>query len=143
MQQSIQPQLPLWNDLMLYRLAADAVVLFHLAFILFVLLGGLLTLRAPWMAFVHLPAMAWGAAVEFLHLYCPLTPLENSLRAKAGEQGYAGGFIEHYIIALIYPAGLTPQIQLWLGSVVVVVNALVYSALAVRLVRQYRRTRWL
>lgn len=126
---------------MLYRLAADAVVIFHLLFILFVLGGGLLTLRVWWIALVHLPAMAWGAAVEFLHLYCPLTPLENSLRAKAGEQGYTGGFIEHYVIALIYPAGLTPQIQLWLGGVVVLVNAAVYGLLAARLVRRHGRSR--
>jgi hypothetical protein len=123
---------------MLYRLAADAVVIFHLLFIVFVLLGGLLVLYRPVLAAIHLPAMTWGAAVEFLHLYCPLTPLENSLRAQAGEQGYAGGFIEHYVVALIYPAGLTPQIQLWLGGVVVLVNVLVYGALLIRFIRRRR-----
>jgi hypothetical protein len=85
-----------------------------------------------------LPAMTWGAAVEFLHLYCPLTPLENSLRAQAGEQGYAGGFIEHYVVALIYLGGLTPQIQLWLGGVVVLVNVLLYGALLIRFIRRRR-----
>lgn len=123
---------------MLYRLAADAVVIFHLLFIIFVLLGGLLVLCRPVLAAVHLPAMTWGAAVEFFHLYCPLTPLENRLRALAGEQGYTGGFIEHYVVALIYPSGLTPQIQLWLGSVVVLVNVLVYGALLIRFIRHRR-----
>lgn len=124
---------------MIFRLAADAVVTFHLLFILFVLLGGLLVLRWPWAALLHLPAMIWGAAVEFLHLYCPLTPLENALRSRAGDQGYDGGFIEHYLIPLIYPAGLTPQIQLWLGGIVLLINASVYGALIVRGVRRFRR----
>ncbi|WP_122689705.1 DUF2784 domain-containing protein [Pseudomonas viridiflava] len=124
---------------MIFRLAADAVVTFHLLFILFVLLGGLLVLRWPWAALLHLPAMTWGAAVEFLHLYCPLTPLENALRSRAGDQGYDGGFIEYYLIPLIYPAGLTPQIQLWLGGIVLLINASVYGALLVRGVRRFRR----
>ncbi|WP_025992965.1 DUF2784 domain-containing protein [Pseudomonas viridiflava] len=124
---------------MIFRLAADAVVTFHLLFILFVLLGGLLVLRWPWAALLHLPAITWGAAVEFLHLYCPLTPLENALRSRAGDQGYDGGFIEHYMIPLIYPAGLTPQIQLWLGGIVLLINASVYGALLVRGVRRFRR----
>ena len=124
---------------MIFRLAADAVVTFHLLFIIFVLLGGLLVLRWPWAALLHLPTMAWGAAVEFLHLYCPLTPLENALRSRAGDQGYDGGFIEHYLIPLIYPAGLTPQIQLWLGGIVLLINASVYGALLVRGVRRFRR----
>ncbi|MEE4078730.1 DUF2784 domain-containing protein [Pseudomonas viridiflava] len=124
---------------MIFRLAADAVVTFHLLFIIFVLLGGLLILRWPWTALLHLPAMTWGAAVEFLHLYCPLTPLENALRSRAGDQGYDGGFIEHYLIPLIYPAGLTPQIQLWLGGIVLLINASVYGALLVRGVRRFRR----
>lgn len=121
---------------MAYRLAADGIVLLHLAFIAFVLLGGLLVIRRPWLALVHLPAMLWGASVEFFHLYCPLTPLENALRRSAGEQGYAGGFIEHYVLALIYPAGLTPQIQLWLGAVVVLINAGVYTILVIRTARR-------
>lgn len=110
-----------------YRLAADTVVLFHLLFIVFVMFGGLLALRWKWLIAVHIPAMVWGMAVEFLHLYCPLTPLENQLRARAGEGGYPGGFIEHYLIALIYPVGLTPAVQVWLGAVVVVMNLLVYG----------------
>ncbi|SHN24794.1 Protein of Unknown function [Pseudomonas asturiensis] len=124
---------------MIYRVAADAVVFFHLAFILFVLFGGLLVLRWPWAAVLHVPAMVWGAAVEFLHLYCPLTPLENALRSRAGVQGYDGGFVEHYLIPLIYPAALTPQIQLWLGGIVVLVNASVYGVLLVRGAHRLRR----
>ncbi|MGV6396916.1 DUF2784 domain-containing protein [Pseudomonas caspiana] len=118
---------------MFYRLAADSVVVIHLLFIVFVLFGGLLVLRWRWLIVLHVPAMIWAATVEFLHLYCPLTPLENSLRAKAGSQGYDGGFIEHYLIPLIYPAGLTPQIQLWLGGIVLLSNLLVYGLLVSRL----------
>ncbi|KTB56834.1 hypothetical protein AO067_17165 [Pseudomonas viridiflava ICMP 13104] len=124
---------------MFYRVAADAVVAFHLLFIVFVLVGGLLVLRRPWLALLHVPAIVWGAAVEFLHLYCPLTPLENALRSKAGEQGYEGGFVEHYLIPLIYPAGLTPGIQLWLGGFVLLINAAVYGVLLMRCVARIRR----
>jgi len=112
---------------MLWRMAADALVLVHLGFILFVLLGGLLALRWPRLIWLHLPAVAWGIVVECLHLGCPLTPWENQLRRMAGQAGYDGGFIEHYLIPLIYPAGLTPAIQLWLGAIVVLVNAAVYA----------------
>lgn len=112
-----------------WRLAADALVVIHLGFILFVLFGGLLLLRWPRLLWLHLPAVAWGATVEFFHLLCPLTPWENQLRRAAGDAGYEGGFIEHYLIPLIYPAGLTPQIQLWLGGVVVLINVTVYAYL--------------
>ncbi|MAE22444.1 DUF2784 domain-containing protein [Pseudomonas chengduensis] len=112
---------------MLWRMAADALVLVHLGFILFVLLGGLLALRWPRLIWLHLPAVAWGIVVECLHLGCPLTPWENQMRRMAGQAGYEGGFIEHYLIPLIYPAGLTPQIQLWLGAIVVLVNLVVYA----------------
>ena len=122
---------------MSYRLAADTVVVFHLLFIVFVMFGGLLALRWKWLIVLHVPAMAWGMSVEFLHLYCPLTPLENLLRTKAGESGYSGGFIEHYLIALIYPVGLTPAIQVWLGASVLLVNLLVYGVL----LRRWKRHR--
>ncbi|MDH1538309.1 DUF2784 domain-containing protein [Pseudomonas chengduensis] len=112
---------------MLWRMAADALVLVHLSFILFVLLGGLLLLRWPRLIWLHLPAVAWGIVVECLHLGCPLTPWENQMRRMAGQAGYEGGFIEHYLIPLIYPAGLTPRIQLWLGAIVVLVNLVVYA----------------
>jgi len=123
---------------MIYRLAADAVALLHLLFILFALLGGLLVLKWRWLAWLHLPAVVWGALVEFFQLFCPLTPLENQLRRAAGEAGYSGGFIEHYLIPLIYPAGLTAQVQLWLGGLVVAVNLLVYLGLAALLLRRRR-----
>lgn len=112
---------------MFWRVAADALVVLHLGFILFVLLGGLLSLRWSGVVWVHLPAVCWGALVEFLHLGCPLTPWENRLRQAAGQEGYQGGFVEHYLIPIIYPAGLTPQLQLWLGFVVLLVNTLVYG----------------
>lgn len=121
---------------MLFRLAADAVVVIHLLFILFVLFGGLLVLRRPWLALLHLPAVTWGAVVEFFHLYCPLTPLENRLRQAAGQAGYEGGFIEHYLIPLIYPRGLTPQMQLCFGGVVVLLNGGVYLYLLWRLIKR-------
>lgn len=87
---------------MLWRMAADALVVVHLSFILFVLLGGLLLLRWPRLLWLHLPAVTWGIVVECLHLGCPLTPWENQLRRMAGQAGYEGGFIEHYLIPLIY-----------------------------------------
>lgn len=121
---------------MIYRLAADAVALLHLLFILFVLLGGLLVLKWRWLAWLHLPAVVWGATVELFQLFCPLTPLENQLRRAAGELGYSGGFIEHYLIPILYPSGLTPQVQLWLGGLVVAVNLVVYLGLVFALLRR-------
>ena len=118
---------------MLLRLAADSLVLFHLGFILFVLFGGLLALKWRPVMWLHLPAVAWGVAVEVFHLPCPLTRWENLLRHLAGQEGYGARFIEHYIIALIYPAGLTPQIQLGLGALVLAINVAVYT----RLVRRW------
>lgn len=123
---------------MLVYSALFGVVLVHLLFIVFVLLGGLLVVRWHGLVWLHLPAVAWGVVVEVLHLQCPLTPLENSLRRAAGEAGYSGGFIEHYLLAIIYPVGLTPQIQLWLGAVVVLVNALVYGVVICRSLRRAR-----
>ena len=110
-----------------YRLFADAVVLLHLAFVVFVVCGGLLVLWRRWMAFVHLPAAVWGVYIEFSGRICPLTPLENHLRALAHQQGYAGGFVEHYVFGLLYPEGLTRSVQLALGVLVVVINVLVYA----------------
>ena len=112
---------------MIHRVAADAVLLLHLGFILFVLLGGLLALRWRRAPLLHLPAVAWGVYIELSGGLCPLTPLENRLRIAAGEAGYTGGFIEHYLLTLIYPAGLTPQIQYVLAAVVVGVNGLAYA----------------
>ncbi|MEO8754121.1 MAG: DUF2784 domain-containing protein [Casimicrobiaceae bacterium] len=111
---------------MTYRWLADATVAVHLAFILFAVLGGLLALRKAAWALVHLPAVAWVAFIEFTGAICPLTPLENTLRERAGEAGYTGGFIDHYLVPVIYPAGLTPQIQTVLGVAVVAFNVFVY-----------------
>lgn len=111
---------------MLYRALADLVVFAHLAFIVFVLIGGLLALWRRWMPWIHLPAMAWGAAIEFFGWLCPLTPLENSLRQASGSAGYSGGFIERYLIPIIYPAELTREAQLLLGCGVVALNVGVY-----------------
>lgn len=112
---------------MVYHLAAVAVLILHLLFICLVMLGGLAALRRPRLAFIHLPAAVWGFLVEAMGWYCPLTDLENALLARAGEAGYAGGFVEHYLLALIYPQGLTRQTQVWLAVAVVLVNAAIYG----------------
>jgi hypothetical protein len=122
---------------MFYRIAADGLVLFHLLFILFVLGGGLLVLKWRHLCWWHLPAVAWGAAVEAFHWPCPLTGWENHLRLAAGQAGYGDSFIEHYLWPLIYPAGLTPGIQLWLSLLVISVNVLVY----LMLLRQWKSGR--
>lgn len=112
---------------MIYSLLADLVLVLHFSFILFVGGGGLLALRWPRAAFVHLPAAAYGALIELFGWICPLTPLENMLRRAVGETGYTGGFIEHYLLPIIYPGGLTRGIQLALAALVVGLNALVYG----------------
>jgi len=122
------------------RLLADAIVAVHLAFIVFVVAGGLLALDRPVAAALHVPAALWGAWIELTGTVCPLTPLENSLRREAGEAGYAGGFIEHYVLPLIYPEALTARTQVTLGVLVVLINAVVY-ALAWRRWRSERRRR--
>lgn len=112
---------------MLYSLLADAVLVFHFAFILFVGGGGLLALwwrRAPWF---HLPIAVWGVYIELSGNVCPLTPLENDLRRMAGGEGYTGSFIEHYLLPVIYPSGLTREVQLVLAALVVALNAGVYG----------------
>jgi Protein of Unknown function (DUF2784) len=109
-----------------YRWLADATVALHLAFILFVVFGGFLAWRKAAWAWVHLPAVAWVAIIEFTGAICPLTPLENALRERAGDAGYSGGFIDHYLLPIVYPAGLTPQFQVVLGIAVVVLNVVVY-----------------
>ena len=112
---------------MLARILADAIVIAHLAFIAFVLVGGIWVLARPRLAWLHLPAVAWVAYAELSATICPLTPLENALRRQAGDAGYDGGFVDHYVIPVIYPAGLTPRIQWMLGAVVIAVNLAVYA----------------
>lgn len=109
-----------------FGLLADLLLVVHGAFVLFVIGGGLLVLRWPRVAWLHLPAALWGAASEFGGFICPLTPLEQAWRRAAGGQGYEGGFIEHYVTAAIYPSGLTRSIQVVLGLLVVGVNGWVY-----------------
>src|SRR5437867_9964956 len=100
---------------MLYRWLADAVVVLHAAFVVFVVLGGVLVIRWRRLAWLHVPAAIWGALIEFAGWICPLTPLENSFRARAGDAGYAGGFVEHYLLRALYPDGLTPSVRWLLG----------------------------
>lgn len=111
-----------------FRLAADALVLAHGAFILFAAFGGLLALRWQWLALLHLPAAIWGALIEAAGWVCPLTSLEVSLRIAAGEAGYRGGFVERYLIPAIYPADLTRDIQLALAAGLAIINLAVYAA---------------
>lgn len=117
---------------MLYHILADLVAIGHLAFIIFVLLGGLLAFRWRWTPWMHLPAAAWGAAVEFWGWYCPLTPLENYLRQAAGSGEYSGGFIERYLLPVIYPTQLTRELQFVLGGGVVAINIGIYLAIWLR-----------
>ena len=117
---------------MRWRVLADLVLLLHLAFVLFVVLGGLLVLRWPRLAWLHLPVALYGATIEFLGFTCPLTPLENRYRRLGGESGYEGGFIEHYVTSLIYPDGLTRGIQVGLGVAVLALNAIVYTVVVRR-----------
>ena len=118
---------------MIYRALADLVLVVHLTFVLFVVLGGLLVLRWPWVAFLHIPTAIWGVLIEYSGWICPLTPLENSFRARGGEAGYSGGFIQHYIQPLLYPAGLTRGTQIVLGSLALILNLAAYGILVSRM----------
>lgn len=109
-----------------YNLLADLVVILHVTFVLFVLFGGLATLKWRWMLWLHLPALAWGATVEFAGLICPLTPVENRLRRQTGGAEYGGDFVQHFLPSLLYPERLTRETQLVLGTIVVVLNLGIY-----------------
>ena len=115
----------------LYGLLADAVMLVHLGFVLFVALGALLVLRWGWVAWLHVPCAAYGAAIEFFGWVCPLTPLENEFRRRAGGESYAGGFIDHYVGGILYPAEWS-DIHLWLGALVLVGNGALYAWIIAR-----------
>ena len=112
---------------MLYALLADIVVLLHFAFILFVIFGGLLVFWKPRLIWLHLPTAIYGVLIEWVGWICPLTPLEHRFRRLAGQSGYQGGFVDHYLLPIIYPDGLTDRVQLVLGAVVVAVNLLIYG----------------
>lgn len=108
---------------------ADLVVVAHFLFVVFVVFGGLLVLRWPKLAYVHLPVAAYGVLIEFVGWVCPLTPLEKRLRESAGQQGYEGGFVEHYILPVLYPSGLTRGVQLVLGALVILINLTIYAVI--------------
>ena len=117
---------------MIYRIAADFVLVTHFAFIVLVVAGGLVVFRYAWFAWIHIPAASWGAFVELTGRICPLTTLENVLRIRAGQEGYFDSFIDHYIVPVIYPAGLTRHVQLMLAGLVVAANVAIYATILLR-----------
>ena len=124
---------------MIVRFAADLVMVAHFAFIVFVALGGFLVLKWWRLAIFHIPCVFWGVMIEFRGWICPLTPLENYLRKSAGGTGYHGGFIDHYIMPIVYPEGLTRQMQVYLGIVVLALNLSVYGVLLITRAARRRR----
>lgn len=123
---------------MLAEVLADCVLIFHFAFVLFVIAGAFLVLKWRWLAYFHIPCAAWGAIIEFTGWICPLTPLEIYLRRAGGSAGYRGGFLDHYLLPLIYPHDLTRGIQVLLGVAVVLINLVGYG-LVVMNARRVRR----
>jgi len=121
---------------MIWSAIADALVVVHFAFTAFVIFGGFLTWRWPRIALLHLPALVWGCWIEISHSICPLTPLENHWRRLAGEAGYREGFLAHYLVRVLYPPGLTWDVQYELAALLVAVNAVAY----VELIRRRRRS---
>ncbi len=120
-----------------YRLAADSMIVAHFAYIVFVVVGGLIAFRARWVLWLHVPAVAWAIYVQYLGRLCPLTAWENRFRDLAGDAGYQGGFIEHYLIPIVYPPGISMEWHLVLGTAVVLINGAVYAGL----IAQARNTR--
>ena len=112
---------------MVFQLLADMVLGAHFLFVVFAMLGALLLIRWPWVIWGHLPAVGWAAWIEFSGKICPLTPLENALRIRGGGSGYAGDFVGHYILGLLYPDGLTRRIQIVLGALLLVINLAIYG----------------
>lgn len=115
------------NGVMSARVAADLVMVVHFVFVAFVLVGGLLVVWRPRLAWLHLPCALWGAAIEFGGFVCPLTPLEIRLRHAAGQEGFAGGFVAHYLEPLVYPPGLTRELQVTIGIGVLALNGILYA----------------
>lgn len=116
---------------MLYRIGADLVLSAHFLFAAFAVVGGALAFCSPAWPWVHVPVVLWSAVVNFMSWTCPLTPIENALRSRAGQQGYSGNFVEHYIGRLVYPRGMPRQLELVAGVSVVAWNALVYAAVLI------------
>lgn len=125
---------------MVYKIAADMVLVLHLVFVLFAVLGSLLVLWRRYLLWLHLPAMIWAAWIEFRGGLCPLTPLENWLRRQGGIASYQGSFIEHYVEPLLYPLGLTRTTQMVLGAAVLIINCGLYGLLLFRIWRATRST---
>lgn len=126
---------------MLYVIAADLLVVIHLAFIGFVVFGGLLVFKWRRLCIVHIPAVIWGALIEYQSWLCPLTPWEQQLRLLAGQSSYRGSFIQHYLLPLLYPMSLTRETQIILGSGVIVINLVLYAVLISRLRKEKKTTR--
>jgi hypothetical protein len=118
---------------MIYRVLADILLISHMMFIVFVIFGGLLVLWKKWIMPIHLICAIWGAMIEFFRWGCPLTPWENEMRMLGGQAGFSGGFIEHYLMPIIYPGQMTAVVQFLLGSVVVIVNVVIYYFVVKRL----------
>ena len=112
---------------MIHLIFANSILMVHFTFILFVVFGGLLVFYKKWMPWLHIPALSWAVLIEFLGWICPLTPMENHFRVLAGQSGYNQGFIQHYLLKMIYPDGLTRQVQVLLGLGVLILNLLVYA----------------
>lgn len=115
---------------MIFRIVADVLVLIHLAFVVFVAFGGFLVIRWRRLAWIHLPVALYGAVIEFVGFICPLTPLENRFRHLGGEAGYAGGFVDEYVVRILYPAGLTREVSIALGVIVIALNVIAYATAA-------------
>ena len=123
---------------MFYTLAANAIVLLHLGYVIFVVIGGLLVFRWRWISLLHLPAVVWSVLLELRGWLCPLTPLELMFREAGGQAGYSGGFIEHYILPVLYPVELDRTMQIAIGSFVILINLALYGWLLWRLKNRYK-----
>lgn len=121
---------------MMYPILANSVLIVHLVFILFVIFGGFFVIYRKWIACLHIPAVFWAVLIEFNGWICPLTPLENHFRILAGQIGYSQGFIQHYLLEIIYPQGLTREIQLILGAGVLIINLFFYAFLCLKIFKK-------